>query len=94
MGESSGTDEGAVGGVLDDLGDGGDPGITTLGYHGDGEAIEVCGEGAGIALEASAPDAALDLGRGPSRDGFRGCGRDRRDRLLHGLFAGGGEILR
>ena len=47
-----------------------------------GKAIEVCGEGAGVALEASSPDAALDLGRGPSRDRVRGLGLDRGEGLL------------
>ena len=44
--------------------------------------MEVGGEGAGVALEASAPDAALHLGRGPSREGDRRLGLDRSDRLL------------
>ena len=50
--------------------------------------MEVCGEGAGVALEASAPDAALDLGRGPSRDRVRGLGLDRGE----GLLGSGGRV--
>ena len=71
-----------VGGALDDLGDGCVPGVPGAGRHGDGEAFEVSGEGAGVALEASAPDAALDLGRGPSREGDRRRGLDRSEGLL------------
>ena len=67
---------------LDDVGNGGVPGVPGAGRHGDLEALEVCGEGAGVALEASAPDAALDLGRGPSRDRVRGRGLDRGEGLL------------
>ena len=77
-----GADQEAVREPLDDLGNGCVPGVAGAGGHGDGEAIEVCGEGAGVALEASSPDAALDLGRGPSRDRVRGLGLDRGEGLL------------
>ena len=69
-------------GSLDDLGNGCVPGVPGAGRHGDGEAIEVCGEGAGVPLEARPPDAALDLGRGPSRQGVRRRGLDRSEGLL------------
>ena len=39
-------------------------------------------EGAGVPLEASSPDTTLQPGRGPSRDGFRGRGLERRDQLI------------
>ena len=45
MGESLGADQGAVGRPLDDLGNGGVPGVAGAGRHRDGEAIEVRGEG-------------------------------------------------
>ena len=67
---------------LDDLGNGCVPGVAGAGGHGDGEAFEVGGEGAGVPLEARPPDAALDLGRGPSRDRVRGGGLDRSEGLL------------
>ena len=82
LAKSLGPDQEAVWGSLDDLGNGCDPGVPGAGGDGDGEAIEVCGEGAGVALEASSPDAALDLGRGPSRDRVRGLGLDRGEGLL------------
>ena len=64
--ESSGADQGAVEGALDDLGNGRVPGIPALGCHGNNETFEFRGEGVGVALEASSPDAVGDLGRGPS----------------------------
>ena len=75
-------DQGAVRRPLDDLGNGRVPGFTAAGPDGDGEAIKVCGEGTSISLKASAPDAALDLGRGPSRDRDRRRGLDRSEGLL------------
>ena len=85
--KSSSLDEGAVWGALDDLGNGGVPGVPGAGGDGDGAAIEVGGEGAGVPLEASSPDAALNLGRGPSRQGDRGRGLDRGE----GLIGSGGS---
>ena len=84
--EFSGTDQDEGGGPLEDLGDGGVPGVAGAGLDGDGEAFEVSREGAGISLEASSPGTALDPGRGPSRDGFRGRGLDH-----VGPIGGGGK---
>ena len=81
-------DQDEAGGPLEDLGDGGVPGVSGAGLDGDGEAFEACREGADVSLEASAPGAALDPGGDPSGDGFRGRGLDRGGRLLHSVGRG------
>ena len=67
--------------TLDDLGDGGVPGVSGASLDGDGEAFEIGWEGAGVPLEASSPATILQPGRGPSTDGFRRCGLASRHRL-------------
>ena len=73
---------------LDDLGNGCVPGVPGAGRHGDLEALEVGREGAGVPLEPRAPDAALYLGRGPSREGDRRRGLDRGEGLLDSRRSG------
>ena len=75
-------DQDEIRGALEHLGDSGVPAVAGASLDGDGEAFEVGWEGAGVPLEASSPDTALQPGRGPSRDGFEGHGLDRRDRLI------------
>ena len=48
-------DQEAGEGPINDLIDGRDPAIPSLGGHGDSEAFEVGGEGASIALEENSP---------------------------------------
>ena len=88
MMEFWGMDQDEIRGVLEDLGDGGVPGVSGASLDSDGEAFEFGWERAGVPLEASSPDTILQLGRGPSRDGFGGCGLDRRDRLIRVRLAG------
>ena len=80
--EPGGLDQDEIRGTLQDLGDGGVPGVSGASLNGDGEAFEVGWEGAGVPLEASSPATALQPCRGPSRDGFGGRSLDRRDRLI------------
>ena len=75
-------DQDEIRGTLQHLGDGGVPGVSRASLDGDGEAFEVGWEGAGVSLEASSPATTLQLGRGPSRDGFGGLGLDRPGRLI------------
>ena len=80
--ESLGMDQDEIRGTLQDLGDGGFPGVSGGSLDGDGDAFEAGWEGAGVSLEASSPATTLQLGRGPSGDGFGGHSLDRRDRIL------------
>ena len=80
--ESLGMDQDEIRGTLQDLGDGGVPGVSGASLDGDGEACEVGWEGAGVPLEASSPATTLQPGRGPSRDGFWGRSLDRRGQLI------------
>ena len=75
-------DQDEIRGTLQDLGDGGVPEVSGASLDGDGEAFEVGWEGAGVPLEASSPDTTLQLGRGPSRDGFGGRSLDRHGQLI------------
>ena len=80
--ESLGLDQDEIRGTLEDLGDGGLPGVSRASLDGNGEAFEFGREGAGVPLEASSPDATLQPGRGPSGDGFRVSGLARCKRLI------------
>ena len=75
-------DQDEIRGTLQDLGDGGVPGVSGVSHDGDGEACEVGWEGAGVSLEASSPATTLQPGRGPSRDGLGGRSLDRRGQLI------------
>ena len=75
-------DQDVIRGTLEDLGDGGVPGVSGASLDGDGEAFEVGWEGAGVPLEAGSPDTTLQPGRGPSRVGFGVRGLDRRDQFI------------
>ena len=75
-------DQDVIRGTLEDIGDGGVPGVSGASLDGDGEAFEFGWEGAGVPLEASSPDTTLQSGRGPSRDGFGVRGLDRRDQFI------------
>ena len=80
--ESLGLDQDEIRGTLQDLGDGGVPGVSGASLDGDGETFKVGWEGAGVALEASSPATTLQPGRGPSGDGFGGRSLDRSGRLI------------
>ena len=80
--ESLGLDQDEIRGTLQDLGDGGVPGVSGASLDGDGDACKVAWEGAGVPLEASSPATTLQPGRGPSGDGFGGRGLDGRGRLI------------
>ena len=85
--ESSGTDQEAVGGPLDDLGNAGVPGFATSGPDGDGEADEVLGQGTGIGTRVEAsPGAIGETGRPPAFDGRR--------RRRRGAIGAGGRFRR
>ena len=68
--ESSGADQEAVGGPLDDLGNGRGSEFTASGPDGDGEAAELLGQGleTGTRVEAS-PGAIGETGRPPALEG-------------------------
>lgn len=74
-------DQDEIRGTLQELGDGGVPGVSGASLDGVGEAFEVSWEGAGGPLEASSPATTLQPGRGPSRDRFGGHSLDRRAQL-------------
>lgn len=79
--EPWGPDQDEMRGTLEDFRDGGVPEVSGASLDGDGEALEVGWEGAGVSLKASSPPATFQLGRGPSGDGFGVRGLARRDRL-------------
>ncbi len=82
--QSLGTDQEAVGGPLDDLGNGCGPGFTASGPDGDGETDELLGQGLGIGTRVEAsPGAIGEAARPPALEGCR-----RRRRCAIG--AGGG----
>ena len=70
--ESSGADQEAVRGLLDDRGDGRVPGFAVSGPDGNGEADELQGQGLGVRprVEAS-PGAIGEPGRPPAFEGHR-----------------------
>ena len=83
--ESSGADQDAVRGPLDDLGNGRVPGFAASGPDGDGEADEVQRQGSGIATRIEiTPGAIGETGRPPA---LEGCRRRRRG----AIGAGGGS---
>ncbi len=55
-------DQDEIRGTIQDLGDGGVPGVSGASLDGDGEAFEFGWEGAGVSLEASSPATSLQLG--------------------------------
>ena len=60
-------DQDAVAGPLHDPGNARPPAVSVSGRHGDGEAFEVCRKGAGVSLEAGAPDV-VGVGWGKGRN--------------------------
>ena len=82
--KSSGADQEAVGGALDDLGNGRVPGFAASGPDGDGEADELLGQGLSIGTRVEAsPGAIGETARPPALEG-------RRWRRRCAIFAGGG----
>ncbi len=75
-------DQDEIRGMLQDLGDGGVPGVSGASLDGDGEACEAGWEGAGVSLEASSPATTLQPRRGRSSNGFGGRSLDRRGQLI------------
>ena len=71
--ESLSSDQNAVGGPLDDLGNGRFPGFPVPGCHGNDKAFEVFGEGAGVALEVRAPFPIGEASRFPAGEWSVGC---------------------
>lgn len=67
--ESWGIDQDDICGTLEELGDGGVPGVCVASLNGDGAAFEVGWESAGDPLKASSPATTPPAWRGPSRDG-------------------------
>ena len=80
--ESLGLDQDEIRGTLQDVGNGGVPGVARASLDGDGDAYKVGWEGAGVPLEARSPATTLQPGRCPSGDGFGGRDIDRRGRLI------------